>query len=80
MSAKYALQYSHDRPPTSDFSREWGVIVSKDGRRGVLLPDLEGVDTVEEQLAIAARKAGIADLRGISVERFRVDRFKERTA
>ena len=59
---------------------EWGVIVSKDGRRGVLLPDLEGVDTVEEQLAIAARKAGIADLRGISVERFRVDRCKERGA
>lgn len=59
---------------------EWGVIVSKDGRRGVLLPDLEGVDTVEEQLAIAARKAGIAELRGASVERFRVDRFKERGA
>ena len=59
---------------------EWGVIVSKDGRRGILLPDLEGVDTVEEQLAIAARKAGIAELRGASVERFRVDRFKERGA
>ena len=46
----------------------------------ILLPDLEGVDTVEEQLAIAARKAGIAELRGASVERFRVDRFKERGA
>ena len=57
-----------------------GGIVSKDGRRGVLLPDLEGVDTVEEQLAIAARKAGIAELRSASVERFRVDRFKERGA
>ena len=53
---------------------------SKDGRRGVLLPDLEGVDAVEEQLAIAARKAGIAELRSASVERFRVDRFKERGA
>ena len=59
---------------------EWGVIVSKDGRRGIPLPDLEGVDTVEEQLAIAARKAGITDLRGTSVERFRVNRFKERGA
>ncbi len=58
----------------------WGVVVSKGGRRGVLLPDLEGVDTVGEQLAIAARKAGITDLRGVFVERFRVDRYRERGA
>ena len=80
----FSVDVLSDPEPVTDLAdldpREWGVIVSKDGRRGVLLPDLEGVDTVEEQLAIAARKAGIADLRGISVERFRVDRFKERTA
>ena len=80
----FSVDVLSDPEPVTDLadldSGEWGVIVSKDGRRGVLLPDLEGVDTVEEQLAIAARKAGIADLRGISVERFRVDRFKERTA
>ena len=52
----------------------FGVIVSKGGRRGVLLPDLEGVDTAEEQVAIAARKAGIRDLEGVSLERFRVER------
>ena len=73
-----------DSEPVTDLAdldpRKWGVIVSKGGRRGVLLPDLEGVDTVEDQLAITARKAGIAELRGISVERFRVDRFKERGA
>jgi AMMECR1 domain-containing protein len=57
--------------------REWGVIVSKGFRRGVLLPDLEGVDTVEEQLDIAARKAGIYDMDGVSIERFAVDRYKE---
>ncbi|MDR3264428.1 MAG: AmmeMemoRadiSam system protein A [Synergistaceae bacterium] len=55
----------------------WGVIVSKGGLRGVLLPDLEGVDTVEQQLGIAAQKAGIRDLNGIAIERFRVDRYKE---
>ena len=55
----------------------WGVIVSKGGRRGVLLPDLEGVDTVEAQLSIAMRKAGIADPEGMAVERFRVDRYGE---
>ena len=80
----FSVDVLSDPEPVTDLADldpgEWGVIVSKDGRRGVLLPDLEGVDTVEEQLAIAARKAGIADLRGISVERFRVDRFKERTA
>lgn len=80
----FSVDVLSDPEPVTDLAdldpREWGVIVSKSGRRGVLLPDLEGVDTVEDQLAIAARKAGIADLRGISVERFRVDRFKERGA
>ena len=38
---------------------KYGVIVSKGERRGVLLPNLEGVNTVERQVAIACRKAGI---------------------
>ncbi len=57
--------------------KRWGVIVEKDGRRGVLLPDLEGVDTAGEQISIAARKAGIASLDGISLWRFSVARRKE---
>jgi AmmeMemoRadiSam system protein A len=56
----------------------WGVIVSRGMLRGVLLPDLEGVDTVEQQLDIAARKAGIRRSEGFTIERFRVDRYKER--
>ena len=56
----------------------WGVIVTQSFRRGVLLPDLEGVDTVEEQLGIAARKAGIGKIDStVTIERFRVDRYKE---
>jgi AmmeMemoRadiSam system protein A len=55
----------------------WGVIVTKGWQRGVLLPDLEGVDTVEQQLDIAAQKAGIRSLDGATLERFRVDRYKE---
>lgn len=54
----------------------YGVIVSTpDGRRGLLLPDLDGVDTVDEQLGIAARKGGI-DLAedGVTIERFEVVR------
>jgi AmmeMemoRadiSam system protein A len=56
---------------------KWGVIVSRGMRRGVLLPDLEGVDTVEAQLEIAAQKAGIYDMTGIAIERFSVDRYPE---
>ncbi|MDR1376826.1 MAG: AmmeMemoRadiSam system protein A [Synergistaceae bacterium] len=57
----------------------WGVIVSRGMLRGVLLPDLEGVDTVEQQLGIAARKAGILRIDdAVTIERFRVDRYKER--
>lgn len=57
---------------------QWGVIVSRGSLRGVLLPDLDGVDTVEQQLDIAARKAGMRGAADISaIERFRVDRYKE---
>ena len=43
--------------------KKYGVIVS-DGKylRGVLLPNLEGVDTVKQQISIAKRKAGLADI------------------
>lgn len=55
----------------------YGVIVSKGCRRGVLLPDLEGVDTAEQQVKIAAMKAGIYEFDGIKLERFTVTRYKE---
>lgn len=55
----------------------YGVIVVKDGRRGLLLPDLPGVETVEMQVGIAAQKAGIADPDGAEIYRFTVDRFPE---
>ena len=56
--------------------RRYGVIVSTaDGRRGLLLPDLEGVDTISEQVGIAARKGGIDLGRDpYSLERFTVTR------
>lgn len=56
--------------------KRYGVIVSNGPRRGLLLPNLEGVDTVEEQLAIALRKAGIGDNEGFSIERFEVVRHQ----
>ena len=53
------------------------MIVSAGGRRGVLLPDLAGVETVERQLAIALQKAGIAPGTDYAIERFTVTRFGE---
>ncbi|MBQ4468528.1 MAG: AmmeMemoRadiSam system protein A [Synergistaceae bacterium] len=56
--------------------KKFGVIVSQGYRRGVLLPDLEGVDSVEQQIQIAAMKAGIRDLSNIALERFEVGRYR----
>ncbi|MDK2821322.1 MAG: hypothetical protein PWP31_1287 [Clostridia bacterium] len=53
----------------------YGVIVSHGHRRGLLLPDLEGVETVEEQVAIALQKAGIGHNEPFKVERFKVKRY-----
>ncbi len=55
--------------------KRYGVIVNKGFKRGLLLPDLEGVDTVSEQLSIAKRKAGIApDDQDVTLQRFEVIR------
>lgn len=57
--------------------KRYGVIVSKGRCRGLLLPDLEGVDTVERQLSIAMAKAGIwKDEDCVKVEKFEVTRYK----
>lgn len=69
------------RPEAADLSgldpRRFGVIVSCGLRRGVLLPDLPGVETVAEQVAIALRKAGISPDEPFAVERFTVERYRE---
>ena len=55
--------------------KRYGVIVESGWRRGLLLPDLEGVDTVEYQLEIAMRKAGIRPGEPIKLYRFEVKRY-----
>jgi len=55
--------------------RRYGVIVRSGGRRGLLLPDLEGVDTVEYQINIAMQKAGIPPGTPVELSRFEVKRF-----
>ena len=80
------LRYSVDvlsAPEPTTFAEldplHYGVIVtSEDGdRHGLLLPDIEGVDTAYRQVEIAARKAGIAPGTGLKLSRFRVRRFQE---
>ncbi len=55
----------------------YGVIVLSGVRRGVLLPDLQGVDTVEQQVDIARQKAGIRPGEAFALERFSVIRYRE---
>ena len=58
--------------------KKYGVIVFDSyGRRGLLLPNLEGVDTVNQQIEIAASKAGILDIEDIQIEKFTVERHGE---
>ena len=56
--------------------KRYGVIVSRGYRRGLLLPNLDGVNTVEEQIAIAREKAGISEKDPVSLERFEVVRHE----
>lgn len=55
---------------------KYGVIVTKGQKRGLLLPHLEGVETIEAQLAIALQKAGIKPQENYSIERFTVSRYE----
>ncbi len=56
--------------------KRYGVIVSNGYRRGLLLPNLEGIDTPEQQVSIALQKAGIQKGESYSMERFEVVRHK----
>ncbi len=57
--------------------RRYGVIVQAGGRRGLLLPDLEGVDTVDYQISIAMQKAGIPPGTSVDLYRFEVKRYEQ---
>lgn len=62
-----------DSPAALD-PKTYGVIVSCGGRRGLLLPDLDGVDSVAAQLSIALQKGGIRENEPYKIERFKVVR------
>lgn len=58
--------------------KRYGLIVSTaDGRRGLLLPNLPGVETVKQQIGICRQKAGINPSEKITLQRFTVERYEE---
>ncbi|MBR0444915.1 MAG: AmmeMemoRadiSam system protein A [Clostridia bacterium] len=62
-----------DSPDQLDVKR-YGVIVSRGAKRGLLLPNLDGVDSVEDQIRIARQKGGIREGEPYRLERFEVVR------
>ena len=62
-----------DSPDQLDVKR-YGVIVSSGRKRGLLLPNLDGVDTVEDQIRIAREKGGIRSGEKYQLQRFEVVR------
>jgi len=59
--------------------KTYGVIVEDEsgGQRGLLLPNLEGIDTATRQVEITSRKAGIASGTPVRLFRFRAERYSE---
>jgi hypothetical protein len=55
--------------------KAFGAIVEAGGRRGLLLPDIEGVETVQQQIAICRQKAGIGEREEVRLCRFTVTRY-----
>jgi len=76
----YKVDILSPAQPISDESeldvKRYGVIVTSGHKRGLLLPNLDGVDTVEEQINIAKNKAGIHPGETVRLERFEVIRHE----
>jgi AmmeMemoRadiSam system protein A len=76
----YSVDVLTSPEPVEDVSeldaRRYGVIVESGWRRGLLLPDLEGVDSVQDQIRIARMKAGIGPGEPVRLYRFEVKRYK----
>lgn len=54
----------------------YGLVVKSNGKQGVLLPDLEGVSSTEEQIQICRTKGKIPNDEPVEMYRFKVDRFR----
>jgi AMMECR1 domain-containing protein len=56
--------------------KKYGVVVRSGRKSGLLLPDLEGVNTIEEQISIVLNKASISPNENYTIEKFEVIRYK----
>ncbi|MGB4657563.1 MAG: AmmeMemoRadiSam system protein A [Mobilitalea sp.] len=76
----YSVDILSEAEPITSMSEldeeRYGVIVNSGHKRGLLLPNLEGVDSIEQQVQIAKKKAGIYDNEPFTMERFEVVRHK----
>ncbi len=76
----YSVDVLTEPEPVADKSqldpKKYGVIVEAGWRRGLLLPDLEGVDSVDYQIDICCQKGGIDPDEPINLYRFEVKRYK----
>jgi len=76
---EYTVDVLTPPEPVADMSaldvKRYGVIAQAGGKRGLLLPDLDGVNTVKEQIAIAMQKAGIPQGTPVNLFRFEVKRY-----
>lgn len=76
----YSVDILSEPEPVKDTDgldpKKYGIILRRGHRSGLLLPDLEGVDTVEEQVSIAKQKAGIRPEEPVEMYRFSVTRYK----
>ncbi|HEY5584955.1 MAG TPA: AmmeMemoRadiSam system protein A [Ruminiclostridium sp.] len=72
------LLYSAEKCSFDDLDPDnYGVIVTFGRKRGLLLPNLEGVDSKEQQVTIALQKGEIKKDEPYEIERFKVERYKE---
>jgi MEMO1 family protein len=78
-SLQFSISILGEPEPVADVAeldcKVYGVIVAHKGRRGGLLPDIQGVDSVEEQIRIARRKGGIAEGEDCHISRFIVTKI-----
>ena len=76
----YSIDVVHPLEKITDVSeldpKIYGLVVKSNGKQGVLLPDLEGVDSTEEQIQICRAKGKIPDDAPIEMYRFKVERFR----
>ncbi len=79
----YEVSVLHPPEPAASLAEfdptRYGIIVrDPTGRRALMLPNVEGLDTVEKQFTATCRKGGIDPRGEVTLERFQVDKFTER--